>query len=79
MMFIIGTGSSVGLDAAQVAIERRALRRGCRARSGHGDGEDGVGAQPALVGRAVERDHDAIDLALLGGVLAVQRRRRSRR
>ena len=63
-----------GADAAQIAVERRALRGGGGARGGHGDRQDRVGAEPALVRRAVERDHDAVDLGLLGGVLAVQRR-----
>ena len=45
MMFIIGHGQDAGADAAQVAIERRPLRGGGGARGGHGDGQDGVGAQ----------------------------------
>ena len=66
-------GQRVGSGAAQVAIERGALRHGRRARGRHGNRQDGVGAEASLVRRAVERDHRAIDFALLGGVLAVQR------
>ena len=50
-----------------------------RARGGHRNGQNGVGAQPALVGRAVERDHRARRLrACARRVLAEQRRWRSR-
>jgi hypothetical protein len=37
---------------------------------GHGDAEDGVGAQLALVLRAVQLEHDLVDLLLLDGVEA---------
>ena len=67
-----GHRQGIGSGAAQVAIERGALRHRGRARRRHGNRQDGVGAQTSLVGGAVERDHGRIDLALLGGVLAVQ-------
>ena len=38
---------------------------------GHGDAEDGVGAQLALVLGAVQLEHDLVDLLLLNGVQAV--------
>jgi hypothetical protein len=40
---------------------------------GHGDGQDGVGAQLALVGGAVQLNHELVQLLLLGGVLALRR------
>ncbi len=68
-----GHWQGVGADSAEVAIKRSVLGRGGRAGGGHGDGQNGVGAEASFVGRAIERDHRAIDFALLGGVLAVQR------
>ena len=61
MMFIIGTGSNSRLGAADIAIERQA--GGLRRRLGHRQrhAQDGVGAQPRLVGRAVQRDHGVVD------------------
>ena len=47
-------------------------RRGTHLADGHGDGEDGVGAEGALVLGAVELDHEVIELLLLGGVLALR-------
>ena len=67
------------LDAAEIAVERRLLRCGRGARSGHRDGENRVRAQAALVRRAVELDHLAIDRALLARIHALQRRDRVRR
>ena len=67
-----GRGQDAGVDAAQVAIERNLQRLGHGAGGGHGDSQDGVGAQLALVGRAVERDHGLVEEALVGGVHAFQ-------
>ena len=59
-----------GLGAADIAVERQLVgdRRGLGDRQRHA--EDGVGAEPRLVGRAVERDHRLVDLALRLGVHA---------
>ena len=46
----------------------RASRRG--AGYGHGDGEDGVGAELGFVLGAVDGDHGGVDQALVGGVHA---------
>ena len=72
-MFIIGTGSSRADGAADIAVERRAVRdrRGLGGRER--DAEDGIGAEPALVGRAVERDQRLVDLDLRLGVHAADR------
>ena len=48
------------------------LRRGGRARGGHRHGQNGIGAQAALIRRAVEVDHDAVEHGLLRGVLSLQ-------
>ena len=73
MMFIIGTGSSRADGAADIAVERLALgdRRGLG--RGERDAEDGIGAEPAFVRRAVERDHGFVDLGLRLGVHAAER------
>ncbi len=73
MMFIMGTGRMLAPDAAQVAVERSALRGRAGARRGHGNGQNGIGAQAALIGRAIQVDHEAVDLGLLRGVFAVER------
>ena len=44
--------------------------RGGGAGGGHGDGEDGVGAEIGFVGRAVGVNHFAIERVLVGGVEA---------
>ena len=56
--------------AADIAIERQVVgdRRGFRDRKRHA--EDRIGAEPRLVGRAVERDHGLVDLGLRFGVHA---------
>ena len=71
-MFIIGTGRSVACDAAQIAVERCLLRCRLRARSGHGDSENRIRAEPAFVRCAVDLDHLAVDCALLARVHALQ-------
>ncbi len=59
--------------AADVTIERRFLGRSGRFCDGERDAEDSVGAEPALVGRAVERNKRLIDLGLRLGVHAAER------
>ena len=66
--FIIGTGSTRGGVAAEVAPERQTLLRRRRLRGGQRYAEDRVGAQPRLVRRAVELDHRAVERRLVGGV-----------
>ena len=72
-MFIIGTGSSARRGAADIAVERQAARLRRRLGDRQRDAEDGVGAEAALVGRAVERDQRLVDLDLLLGVHAADR------
>ena len=63
-MFIIGTGSSRAAVPPTIAVERQpvGLRRGLSDRQRHA--ENGIGAEPAFVGRAVELDHGLVDLGL---------------
>ena len=72
-MFIIGTGSSARRGAADIAIERRVVGGGRRLGDGQRHAEDRVGAEPAFVGRAVERDQGLVDLGLRLGVHAAER------
>ena len=70
----MGTGSvfadAIARIARQISVERqRSAGRG-GARGGHGDGQDGVGAEFALVRRAVGFDHAAVERRLIGGVQA---------
>ena len=60
----------MGVRSAQVLVERKVGRVSGSVSGGQGDTEDGVGAQLALVVRAVELDHDLVDDALLAGVAA---------
>ena len=62
-----------GVDAAEISIKRRALRGGGGARHRHRDGEHRVCAEVGFVRRAVEIDHDLVDLRLQGGIVAMQR------
>ena len=67
-----GDGESVGGFVAGVAREileeRLSELRGSGAGRGHGDGEDGVGAEIGFVRGAVGFDHFAIEGVLIGGV-----------
>ena len=58
--------------AADIAIERQAIGGGRRLGDGERHAEDGVGAEAAFVGCAVERDHGLVDLDLGLGVHAAQ-------
>jgi len=60
-------------DATHIAIERQRIGDRSRLRHRERDAEQRVGAQPALVGRAVERDHGLVDLALCLRVHAADR------
>ncbi len=66
-------GERAGHGAAEIAIERQTHfeRRG--ARDGHGHAQHRVGAEPALVLRAVEVEQRAVDRDLIGGVHAFER------
>ena len=61
--------------SAQIAVERK--RRGsCGGPgNGHGHSQDRVGPELALVGRPVQFDHQAVDLALARGIKAHHARR----
>ncbi len=67
-----GSGQNAGVDAAEIAVERNLQRLRHGASGGHGDGKDGVGAELAFVGRAVQRDHGLVDEPLIGRVHAFQ-------
>ena len=70
-----GNGQGAGVAAAQVAIQRHVQRLGGGAGAGQRHGQDGVAAQSALVGRAVEFQHGVVDQPLIVGVHALQGRR----
>lgn len=65
-----GAGEDVGLlDASErgnVGVEGKALVSGTGLGDSHGDTEDGVGTELALVGGAVKLDHEVVDLLLRG-------------
>ena len=58
-----------------MAIERTPGSGGRGPRSGHGNCQDGVRAQLALVVRAVQLDHVLVKRSLIGGLHPGQRRR----
>ena len=58
----------VRIDAADVAIERQAPRIGRCLRRRQADAQDRIGAEPALVLAAIERDHRGVDFDLVLGV-----------
>ena len=63
----------MGIGAAEITIERQSERLRRRLGYGHGHTEDGIGAEPGLVGRAVELDERVVDAALVLGVHAGER------
>ena len=65
-----GDGQDVSVGAAQVLVQGqvRVLRGGLG--DGEGDAEDGVRAELALVGGAVQVDHGLVDVALIVSFLA---------
>ena len=63
----------IGVDPADIAVERQAARLGRRLGHRQADAEDRVGAEPALVVAAVERDHRRVDLGLVLGLVADDR------
>ena len=68
-----GHGHHDLLDAGQVgdvAVEGHVLVGRAGLAHGHGDAEDGVGAQAVLVVGAVQLEHEGIDLLLVDGVQA---------
>ena len=74
-----GTGRICAPRAADIAVERQAGLR--RRRLGHrqADAEDGIGAQPAFVGRAVERRSSRGRSSLILALRGPESTRRSRR
>ena len=63
-------GKDVAAHAAEVLVEGQVEHVGAGLGAGEGDGEHGVGAELALVVRAVELDEELVDLALLAGIHA---------
>ncbi len=62
--------AGVGVDSAEVFIEREAQIFGRGPGGRHGDTEDGVGAELGLVFCAVEFDERAVDVDLFEGIEA---------
>jgi len=67
-----GRRQDAGIDTTQIAIKRNLQRLGHGASCSHGDGEDRIGAQLALVRRSVQGDHGLVEQPLVGGVHALQ-------
>ena len=65
-----GRGQQVGVDAAQVLVQRQARRLGSGAGNGQRHAQDGVGAELGFVGRTVGGNQCGIDGALVEGIEA---------
>ena len=65
MMFAIGHGHEGGVVGAQVLEQGHAEEVRGRPRGGHGDAEDGVGAELGLGLGPVQLDHGMVDVDLL--------------
>ena len=63
-------GQQVGVDAAQVLVQRQARRLGSGAGDGQRHAQDGVGTELGLVGGTVRGNQRGIDGALVEGVEA---------
>ena len=61
-----------GIGPAEALVQRGTFRHGTEAGGGHGDAQDGVGAQAALVGRTVQFDHHLVQDGLGGQDLSHQ-------
>eukprot|EP00755_Sulcionema_specki_P025586 Sspe_Gene.15728::Locus_5487_Transcript_1_2_Confidence_0.400_Length_1424::g.15728::m.15728 len=59
-------------ELRDVLVQRKACRSSCGLADGHGDTEDGVGTKVALVLRAIELDHELVQLLLLHHVLPLE-------
>ena len=67
-----GHGEGLGVDAADIVVEADAQALSGGLGAGQGGTQDGVGAQAALVGGAVELDHGLVDGSLIQHVHAHQ-------
>ena len=63
-------GQQVGVDTAQVLVQRQARRLGSGAGDGQRHAQDGIGAELGLVGGSVRGDQRGIDGALIEGIEA---------
>jgi len=60
----MGSGSRIAPAPPEIGIERQAGAGRGRLGDRHGDAQNGVGAQPPLVGRAVQLNHHGVDFRL---------------
>jgi len=60
----------VARELSNIAVEGKTLEGGGGTADAHGDTEDGVGTELALVGGTVDINHHLIDLSLLGDIHA---------
>jgi hypothetical protein len=67
MMLAMGTGRTLAWKVPEVLEEVHFEMLGRGFGDGHGDAEDGVGAELAFVLGAVEFDHGAVDIHLIQG------------
>ena len=65
-----GRGQQMGVDAAQVLVQRKTRRLGSGAGDGQRHAQDGVGTELGLVGGTVRGNQRGIDGALVEGVEA---------
>jgi hypothetical protein len=65
-------GQNLGIGAADVFEEGLREGLGCGVRSGEGDGEQGVGAEFALIRSAIELEESAVDGDLVDGVVSLE-------
>lgn len=63
-------GKDAGVDAAQVAIERKLEGAGRGTGGRHRDGEDGVRAEFGFVFGTIDGDHGRVNEPLVGGIHA---------
>ena len=66
------TRQNLGVASADIAIQADAQRCGCGLGAGQRRAENGVCAKTALIGRAVQRNQQAIDGCLVKGILSRQ-------
>ncbi len=64
----MGTGRICALTPSDIAVERLVCFLGGGFRDGEGDAQDGIGAQIGFIGRAVQVDHQPVEVDLVEDV-----------
>ena len=68
-----GDRQNIGAHATQISIQRRFHGAGAGPGTGHGNRQNGIGAELRFIGSAIQLDHGIINAPLVSGVQPLQR------